>query len=242
MNVELILLLCLLTLAASGIGTATGFGTSTVMIPVMVLFEPLPTALLFVGIIHLWGDLWKVLLFKKGFDWKLILGFGLAGVAASYLGASISVEAQNFPLKRVLGGFLIGYVLFLFLKREWALPKNQGTAICGGLLSGLFAGFFGVGGAVRGAFLAAFDLPKAVYIFTSGMIALFIDITRVARYVWGGTRLESDLLAALAASIPISFAGAFLAKRFLDRLPQKFFRTFVGIFLGLVGAKLLIWP
>jgi hypothetical protein len=43
------ILLCLLTLIASVIGTATGFGTSTVMIPVMVLFVPLPVALLFVG-------------------------------------------------------------------------------------------------------------------------------------------------------------------------------------------------
>jgi len=51
----------------------------------------------------------------------------------------------------------------LFLKREWALPKTNVTAVCGGMLSGLFAGFFGVGGAVRGAFLTAFDLPKEVY-------------------------------------------------------------------------------
>lgn len=235
------ILLCLLTLVASGIGTATGFGTSTVMIPLMALFVPLPIALLFVGIIHLCGDVWKVLLFKRGFDWKLILGFGLAGIVASFLGASLSLHAQGLPLKRVLGAFLILYVVYLLLKRDWALPKTHGTAVCGGLLSGLFAGFFGVGGAVRGAFLTAFNLPKEVYIFTSGLIALFIDVTRVSRYIWGGTRLEQDLLVALVLSIPVSFVGAYAAKRFLDRLPQKFFRIFVGAFLALVGAKLLIW-
>lgn len=52
------ILLCVLTLIASGIGTATGFGTSTVMIPILVLFVPIPIALLFVGIIHLCGDIW----------------------------------------------------------------------------------------------------------------------------------------------------------------------------------------
>mgnify|MGYP001577355496 CR=1 FL=1 len=55
----------------SGVGTATGFGTSTIMIPVMVLYAPLSVALLFVGTIHLCGDIWKVLLFRQGFDWKL---------------------------------------------------------------------------------------------------------------------------------------------------------------------------
>lgn len=236
------ILICLLTLVAAGIGTATGFGTSTVMIPVMTLFLPLPVALLFVGVIHLFGDIWKVLLFRRGLDWKLILGFGLSGIAASYVGASLSLQAQELPLKRILGAFLILYVIYLLLKREWALPQTNATAVSGGLLSGLFAGFFGVGGAVRGAFLTAFNLPKEVYICTSGLIALFIDSTRISRYIWGGTRLEQELLLALVVSIPISFLGAYLAKRFLDRLPQRFFRPFVAGFLALVGAKLLLWP
>jgi uncharacterized protein len=236
-----VILLCLLTLFASGIGTATGFGTSTVMIPVMVLFVPVPIALLFVGIIHLFGDIWKILLFKRGFDWALLLGFGISGIAASYLGASLSLQAQVIPLERILGAFLILYVIYLLIKREWALPKTYGTAIGGGLLSGFFAGLFGVGGAVRGAFLTVFNLPKEVYIFTSGLIALFIDITRVSRYVWGGTRLQEDLLFALIFCIPISLGGAYLAKKFLNRLPQKYFRSFVGIFLALVGLRLLIW-
>ena len=234
------LLLCLLTLVASGIGTVTGFGTSTIMIPVLTLFMPMPIALLFVGIIHLCGDIWKVLLFKKGLLWNLILGFGLSGIIASFLGASLSLQAPDLPFKRMLGAFLILYVIFLFLKRDWALPKTQGTAVCGGLLSGLFAGFFGVGGAVRGAFLTALNQPKEVYILTSGMIALFIDVTRVSRYVWGGTRMEAGLLYSLIVCIPISFAGAYLAKRFLNRLPQKSFRMFVGFFLALVGIMLLV--
>jgi uncharacterized membrane protein YfcA len=211
------------------------------MIPIMVLFVPLPVALLFVGIIHLFGDIWKVLLFKRGFDWRLILGFGLPGIATSFLGASLSLEAESIFLERILGAFLVLYVLYLFFKREWVLPKTNITAMVGGSLSGLFAGFFGVGGAVRGAFLTAFDLPKAVYVFTSGLIALFIDVTRVTRYSWGGANLRDGLLFALILSIPISFAGAFLAKRFLDKLPQRFFRSFVGVFLALVGMKLLIW-
>jgi uncharacterized protein len=236
-----VILLCLLTLFASGIGTATGFGTSTVMIPVMVLFVPVPIALLFVGIIHLFGDIWKILLFKRGLDWALFLGFGISGIAASYLGASLSLQAQVIPLERILGAFLILYVIYLLIKREWALPKTYGTAIGGGLLSGFFAGLFGVGGAVRGAFLTVFNLPKEVYIFTSGLIALFIDITRVSRYVWGGTRLQGDLLFAIIFCIPISLGGAYLAKKFLNRLPQRYFRSFVGIFLALVGLRLLIW-
>jgi uncharacterized membrane protein YfcA len=48
-------------------------------------------------------------------------------------------------------------------------------------------------------------------------------------------------LIALLVSIPVSFIGAYVAKRFLTKVPQKSFRIFIGIFLGIVGAKLLIW-
>ena len=236
------ILLCILTFVASILGTATGFGTSTVMVPILSLIFPVPVTLLFVGLIHLCGDVWKVILFRTGFDGKLVLAFGLSGIVASFIGASLSLQAESLPVKQILGAFLIAYVIYLFLKRQWALPKTTGTAVTGGLLSGLFAGFFGVGGAVRGAFLTAFNLRKEVYIFTSGLIALFIDSTRILRYLGGGTRLETDLLYTLLACIPISFAGAYIAKKFLDRMPQKFFRVFVGIFLGLVGMKLLFWP
>ncbi len=236
------LLLGLLTFVAAGVGTATGFGTSTVMIPVLSLWLPLPVVLLFVGIIHLFGNVWKVLLFKKGLDWKLVLGFGIPGIIASYLGATLSFHVDGLELKRILGGFLLAYVVFLLTRRKWALPKTGTTAVTGGLISGMCAGFFGVGGAVRGAFLTAFDLPKEVYIFTSGVIALFIDITRVGRYIGGGTDLGSALLLPLVLCVPISFVGAYVAKLILNRIPQKFFRLFVGVFLAIVGAKLLLWP
>jgi len=72
-------------------------------------------------------------------------------------------------------------MLYFFLKHGWSLPNTCTKAICGGLLSGLFAGFFGAGEAIRGAFLAAFNLPEEVYIFTSGFIAFFIDVTWVSR-------------------------------------------------------------
>ncbi len=231
--------LCFLTFAASAVGTSVGFGISTFMIPVMFLIAPPGEALLFVGIIHLCGDIWKIILFRRGVKWKLIIAFGFSGIAASYLGASLTFQVEAALLRRVLGLFMIVYVLYLFFKPGWKLPDTTAMAVSGGVLSGLFAGFFGVGGAVRGAFLVAFDLPKEVYIFTSGLVALFIDLTRISRYLWGGARLEANLLAAVIFCIPVSFAGAYFARRFLNRVPQKSFRAFVSAFI-LVVAVILI--
>lgn len=158
-----IVYITLLTIVAGGIGTLTGFGTSTIMVPVLLLFLPLPQTLLLVGIVHWFGDVWKILLFKSGLNWKLILAFGLAGIAASYLGAQVVFAAPERLLSRILGGFLLAYVLFLLFKPAFKISGRTATAITGGALSGFLAGIFGVGGAVRSAFLTVFDCkPPAV--------------------------------------------------------------------------------
>lgn len=234
--------LVLLTLLAGGVGTLTGFGTSTIMVPILLFFFPLPVTLLFAGVIHWFGDIWKMLFFRSGIRWRLLLLFGVTGLIASYLGASLIITIPETMLSRLLGAFLLVYVGWLALNPEWQLPQRDTTALTGGALSGFFAGIFGVGGVVRGAFLAAYSLPKEVYLFTNGAIALVVDSTRLATY-WGqGTRLSETLLMALIVSIPASLAGAYIAKNIIDRTPQRKFRMLVAFFLAAVAVKLLIWP
>src|SRR3989304_9474405 len=102
-----IYLLILLTLLAATVGTMTGFGTSTIMVPVLSLFLPIPQTLLFVGILHWFGDIWKMLFFKKGFNLKLILLFGLPGIIASFLAAKLPLTLPETVLQRSLGLFLV---------------------------------------------------------------------------------------------------------------------------------------
>jgi len=237
-----IIYIALLTILASGVGTLTGFGTSTIMVPVLLFFLPLPQTLLLVGVIHWFGDIWKIIFFKKGFNWKLILTFGLAGIITSYLGANIVFTISEKLLSQILGVFLIAYVLYIFFKPAFKIPQKTLTAISGGGLSGFFAGIFGVGGAIRGVFLSAFDLPKAVYISTAGAIALFIDSTRIATYLYNKVPLKSNFLWGFLLFIPASFLGAGAAKKIVEHIPQDKFRIVILCFLLLSALKFLLFP
>lgn len=144
-----ILYITLLTVIAGGVGTLTGFGTSTIMVPVLLLFLPLAPTLLLVGIIHWFGDIWKIALFREGVRWRLILLFGAPGVILTFLGARLVFSVSETLLSRILGGFLVAYVAFLFFNPSFKFRQNALTAVTGGALSGFFAGIFGVGGAMR---------------------------------------------------------------------------------------------
>lgn len=230
----------LLTFIAAGIGTITGFGTSTILIPVLVMFFPPVDAILLVSIIHWFGNVWKILLFRKGFDIRLIVWFGFIGLITSYLGAFISLGANEQILLRILGVFLALYALFLLFQSKFKIPSSNFIALSGGALSGFFAGMFGIGGAIRSVFLSAFDLPKAVFIATAGAIGIMVDSTRILAYFIGGTTLPRELWYGLLLFIPISFIGAQMAKRIVDRIPQTQFRIIVAVSLLLVGFKLVL--
>ncbi len=234
--------IALLTFVAATVGTITGFGTSTVMIPILVMFFPPLEAIFLVAIIHWFGDVWKIALFRKGFDLRLFAVFGIVGLATSYLGASVSLGANEQLLLRLLGAFLVAYALFLLFRSKFKIPAGNVTALSGGALSGFFAGMFGIGGAIRSMFLSAFDLPKAAYIATAGGIGILVDLTRIITYISGGASLPRELVWGLLLFIPVSFLGAQAAKRLVDRLPQERFRTVLALGLFAIGVKLMAFP
>jgi hypothetical protein len=230
----------LLTLISATVGTMTGFGTSTIMVPTLALFLPLPQVLLFVGIIHWFGNVWKMLLFKEGFNWKLILLFGLPGIVVTFWAASLPLTLPEALLKQALGLFLVLYVGFLLWKPAWKIKASNAVALTGGTLAGFFAGVFGVGGAVRSTFLSVFNLKKSVFLFTSGVIGILIDTTRISQYLLGGTRLADNLPVILLVCIPTSLMGALLAKKLVNKIPQNSFRTFIAGMLLIVGLRYLL--
>ncbi|OGM16731.1 hypothetical protein A2V61_03410 [Candidatus Woesebacteria bacterium RBG_19FT_COMBO_47_8] len=238
-----ILAISALTLLASILGTISGFGISTIMVPVVLFFLPLPETLLLVGIIHWFGDIWKMYFFKKGIDWKLLISFGIPGVIMAYFGASLVLTLPEKLLSRLVGAILISYVVYLLFRPTFRIKKSVLASAFGGAGSGFLGGLTGVGGgALRAIVLTAFNVPKSTYIFTSGLLGAVIDASRITTYFIGGTRINAPLSWGLAVFIPASLLGAWIAKKIVDRLPQKIFRNLIAIFLLVLGLKLFVFP
>ncbi len=159
MIIEVALLTLLITFSAT-FSTITGFGTSTISIPIMLNFFPLHETLLFVGIIHLVGTVWKMFLFRKGFVQKFFFILIVPAALASFAGAFALFAIPPRVSSALLGGFLVLYVLFLMYQHSFQLKRSNITATIGAMLSGFFAGIFGLGGAIRSVFLHAYNIPK----------------------------------------------------------------------------------
>lgn len=236
-----ILWVSLLTITASALGTVSGFGISTLMVPIMLFFLPYPQTLLFVGTVHWFADISKVLVFKRGLNWKILLGFGVPGVITAYIGAKLTFQISAIILTRTVGILLVAYVLFLILKPKFKVRPDVSTTLIGGGLSGLVGGLTGVaGGAIRSVVLTAFNLQKDIYVFTTGLVGATIDGSRIIGYFTGGTRLNHVLLIGLPFFVLMSFLGVRIGKIFVDKIPQEKFRYVVAFFLLIIGIKFAI--
>lgn len=240
MNDLLIPFVAIITLACSVIGTLAGFGISTLMVPVMVLIIPYQEALLLVGIIHFFGDISRMFFFRHGLRWKLLLTFGISGIIASFFGARFTSSLPAHMPIQILAIFLFLYSFYLLANQSWKFPKKTSVEVAGGAVSGFMAGLIGLGGSVRGPFLAPFNLPKEVYIFTAGALGFLIDTTRIGTYLYHGQTIPSNLLWGLLIFIPCSFIGAFFAKQFSNKIPEQRFRQFISAILFIIAIKLLI--
>ncbi len=109
-----IILIALLTFIASIVAIIAGFGTSTIMIPILVNFITMPEALLLTGVIHWFNDGWRLILFKDGIWWKRVLLAAIPGVIASLIGASLVLRIPQQYLLRALGVMLLIYVIFIY--------------------------------------------------------------------------------------------------------------------------------
>ncbi|MGB8367532.1 MAG: sulfite exporter TauE/SafE family protein [Candidatus Babeliales bacterium] len=236
-----IIIVSFITLFASFVGTITGFGLSTIMLPTLLLFLPFAQVVLLVSIIHWFHGGLNTLLFRTGIDWHLFAYFGIPGMITTVLGARLlGMESQQ--LLPFLGLFLIAYSLLLLLAPAFQLPHSRVTCLIGGSLSGFFAGIFGMRGTVRSMFLTAFNLPKIVYIATTSMISFAVDSTRMLVYINEGINLDQSLWLGLLFFIPASFLGSYIARSLLHKIPAQSFRTIIAVFLLLIGIRLLVFP
>jgi len=237
-----IIWIAIATLLASFVGTLSGFGIGTIMTPILLFFLPFSQTVFFVALIHWFHNIWKVFFFRKGVDWKLCCFFGMPGIITSYMGALFIIRDGSQVLSTILGVFLITYVLFLAIKPRFKLEKSWRTAIIGGGISGFFAGMFGIRGAIKSAFLSAFNLPKATYLATTGLISILMDSTRIFAYWYGGLVLDVSLTRGLLFFIPVSLVGSYIGQYFVHKIPQEKFRFVIAVFLLSVGIKLILFP
>lgn len=237
----------------------SGFGLGTLLLPLFVLFFPVPVAIAATAVVHLANNVFKVALIGKRADIRTVFLFGIPAAIAAVGGAwllrylaempellTYTQFGEHFavtPVKFAIGVLMVVFAFFELIPSLDRLAFPKALIPLGGVLSGFFGGLSGHQGALRTMFLIRAGLDKSSFIATVAVAAVMVDITRLIVYgltvlrghfaTVGGGNMLLVLVAAFAA-----FAGTFIGSRLLTKITMRTVRTIVGILLLGIGAAL----
>lgn len=257
-----LVLIAIISAAASALTLFSGFGLGTILLPVFALFLPVPMAVAATAVVHAANNLLKGLLLWRLADFKIVLKFGLPAIAASCFGATLLTELTDLPriftyqiigltgeitsIKLVLGILILGFSLFELLPGLQKISFDNKYLPVGGILSGFFGGLSGHQGAFRAAFLAKIDVTPQGFVGTNALIALLVDCIRL--FVYGTTFPElnwKEMVSSgegvmILTGILAAFSGVVIGRQFLHKVTLKTIQTVTGSLLILIGFVLTI--
>lgn len=220
------------------LGTLSGFGSSTFFVPVAALLEDFKFVLALTAILHCFGNISKIMLFRGGFDRRQFLRLALPSILATAVGAWFTKELSSAWALKGLGVLMIAFSILTFIlgSHRLRLPPAAGAWLTG--LSGFCTGFLGTGGAIRGMALTSMAVPKTSFIALSASIDIGGDLTRLIIYLGNGY-MNWDHWYYIPSLGVSAYLGALVGRRILTPISQHRFEQIVAFFILLSGIALL---
>lgn len=223
---------------AAVISGAAGFGGALLLLPLLVQTVGVIHAVPLLTIVQLIGNLSRVAFGFSQIQWKPVVLFLSGAIPFSILGA---VSFAELPKELITRGIGLAILFFVSLK-YWGILNLKATPawlIAGGGFTGYLSGLVGSAGPLGAAIFLSLGLPPVAYIASEGTTALVMHGVKILTYQQYISFDQSMWVLAVVMGIAM-IAGSWIAKRVIERIPQKKFERYVGILLISIAAYMII--
>jgi len=250
-------IISLIALIGSALTLFSGFGLGTLLLPVFGLFFPIEIAIILTSIVHFLNNFFKLFLFGKKANKKIILTFGIPAFLFAFIGAytlkllsnleplfQYTITEKTFvimPIKLIIGVLLMVFSLIEFIPKYKNQTFDKKYLSIGGVLSGFFGGISGHQGALRSAFLIRTNLSKDGFIATGVVIACLVDVSRLSIYIPQiiENKINLDYKLLFLATLS-AFSGVYFGNKLLQKTTITTIQNIVAIMLMLYAVLLII--
>ena len=229
--------------AAFAVRGGTGFGASTVAIPLLAFSMPLAIAVPVVSILIVGNSVALVARDWRHIAWRAVLStvpFTLVGVL---LGLFLLTRIEEHHLLRTLGVVVAAYGLYGLLGADrspapparWRPVLAATTGVAGGSLGALFGA--GVG-PIYAMYLSMLKIDTTAFRVSVTSVIFFQLIIRVSGYAGLGY-YRGTVLIMLLGAVPFMLIGTWLGDSVVRRLNPRRFGYIVSAVLLVSGAALI---
>lgn len=237
MQTDILLLISLGIFLGFFIQTIIGFAGSLVALPILLLAVSLPDAIAYISLFYFLSSLYLVKKEWVNIDKKLIVKIAIT----SSIGIAVGIWALNYGqpllLKKVLGVFLLIYVIYSF----YDVKKFKSSSLLEyvfGFLGGFFSGLFSTGGPLFVIMVKNATVDMKTFRATMFGVLGIVSVVRIPMISIGGI-LNWDHLYHALFIFPFFFLAIFLGKKTYSKIDELLLKKSVLAVLFFSGAVLL---
>ncbi|HEX7952091.1 MAG TPA: sulfite exporter TauE/SafE family protein [Burkholderiales bacterium] len=233
-----LLAVLLLGVAAGTLGGVIGFGSSIILMPVLVILYGPREAVPIMAVAALLANASRVLIWWRAVDWRAFAAYSVAGVPAAALGASTLLTFPQRFIEVVMGVFFLAVIP----ARRWLARRdlriNLWQLALAGAVVGYLTGIVVSTGPINAPFFLAFGLVKGAYIGTEALGSLAVYVSKALVFRSFGA-LPWDIVSRGLVIGSSLMAGSFVAKRLVLQLAAAQFRLLIEVLLLVSGLTML---
>ena len=245
MDLHVALLLVVIGLFVGFAKTAIGgFGLLAVTIAVTIIPARESTGVML--LLLLIGDLFAIKIYKDYVEWKFIR-YLVAPVSIGLIfGAVFLLFSSDSSLKKFIG-YIVVLLTILYLlsqlisKNLEHLSSSKSKFI--GLLFGITAGFMSAvanaGGTPMSIYMLLRKKEKKIFLGNSAWFFFIVNLSKIP-IVLVLNLLSLQSLKYLLPAVPFIPIGAFVGRRIIEKMNQKFFQNITIFFSFLLGISLIV--
>ena len=226
-------------LFASIIGGVSGYGTGALMPLVLVPLVGAEPVVPIIAISAMFTNSSRVTAFLRYADWRRAGIVLVAAVPMCVLGAWGYTHLSGRGAALVIGGMLILSVPLRRLLKYHGVKFGDGGLALGSLGYGVVVGATAGSGVILLSLLMAAGVEGAGVIATDAAISIVIGVVKISVFGLAGVITAQVLAFALLIGI-VALPGAFLARRFVERMPVHVHTAILDAVVLLGGIFLIV--
>ena len=225
-------------LVAGTIGGIVGFGSSLLLMPVLVIVFGPRQAVPIMAIAAIMANFSRVAVWWREVDWRTCAAYTATAVPCAALGARTLLV---LPPKLVEVGLGLFFVSMIGIRRWMAARRRhvgRGALAALGAPVGFLTGVVASTGPVTAPIFLATGLVKGAFLSTEAAASLAVYFAKAAVFRSFGALPLSIVVEGLIVGSTLT-AGALIAKRFVLHMDAARFHLLMDALLGFSGLTLL---
>ncbi len=188
------------------------------------------------------ADIFAVLYYRRGANWKLLLRLIPCALIGIVLGSLTLHTMNDKVLSITIGGILLLMSAIHFFRTYCLKSENVPSHFLFTAGTGVAAGFTtqiaNAAGPVMALYLLAMRLDKREYMGTCAMYFMILNWIKLPLFVWEG-RVELRSFYLDLMLLPVLLAGAAAGIWFFKRISQKHFDTIIHVLVALSAGWII---